>query len=87
MIWFRENIDKGLRARERVVGKVKRALCLAKERRTDVYRDFARVIVYVGMELVEEWDEMFKVMMFQREGNGNHRDIQATDEGGEEGGG
>ena len=67
-VWFGENIDKDSRARERAVGKVKRALCLAKERRTDVYRDYTRGIVYVGSEVVAKWDETLKVMMFQGEG-------------------
>jgi hypothetical protein len=67
-IWFGENIDKDARARERAVGKVKKSLCLAKERRTDVYRDFRRGIVYVGEEVVAKWDAALKMMMFRGEG-------------------
>ena len=39
-----KNIDKDARARERAVGKVKKALLLAREERTEVYRDFRRGI-------------------------------------------
>ena len=67
-IWFGENIDKDARARERAVGKVKRALFLRNERRTDVYRDYRRGIVYVGDVVVARWDETLKVMMFRGEG-------------------
>ena len=66
--WFGENMDKDERARERAVGKVKRALVMAREGRTDIYRDFRRGLVYVGDEVVAKWDEMFKVIMFQGEG-------------------
>ena len=73
-IWFGENMDKDARARERAVGKVKRALLMAKERRTDVYRDFRRGMVYVGDEVVARWDEMSKMMTFRGEG----KDIRET---------
>ena len=68
-IWFGENVVKDTRARERAVGKVKRALCMAKENRQDVYRDFRRGMVYVGDEVVAKWDEISKMMMFRGEGN------------------
>ena len=67
-IWFGENVDKDARARERAVGKVKRALMMARDGRNDVYRDFRRGVVYVGDEVVAKWDEMFKMMMFRGEG-------------------
>ena len=67
-MWFGENVDKDARARERAVGKVKRALLLAKDGRNDVYRDFRRGVVYVGDEVVAKWDEMLKMMMFRGEG-------------------
>ena len=67
-IWFGENVDKDARARERAVGKVKRALMMATDGRNDVYRDFRRGVVYVGDEVVAKWDEMFKMMMFRGEG-------------------
>ena len=67
-IWFGENIDKDARARERAVGKVKRALFLANERRNDVYRDFRRGIVYGGDEVVARWDETSKAMLFGGKG-------------------
>ena len=54
--------------RERAVGKVKRALMLSREGRTDVYRDFRRGVVYVGNEIVAKWDEERKVMTFTGEG-------------------
>jgi hypothetical protein len=73
-IWFGENMDKDARARERAVGKVKRALLMARERRTDVYRDFRRGMVYVGDEVVARWDEMSKTMTFRGEG----KDIRET---------
>ncbi len=73
-MWFGENIDKDARARERAVGKVKRALLMEREGRTDVYRDFKRGTVYVGHDLVARWDEMSKVMMFTGAGKG----IKAT---------
>ena len=37
---FGENVDKDARARERAVGKVKRALIMARDGRNDIYRDF-----------------------------------------------
>ena len=67
-LWFGENVDKDARARERAVGKVKRALLLAREGRTDVYRDFRRGMVYVGDEVVAKWDETGKMMTFRGEG-------------------
>ena len=68
-MWFGgDNVDAGARARERAVGKVKKALLLAKEERKDIYRDYRRGIVYVGDEVVAKWDEMSKVMMFRGEG-------------------
>ena len=67
-IWFGENLDKDARARERAVGKVKMALLLAKEGRTDVYRDFRRGMVYVGDEVVVKWDVTGKMMTFSGEG-------------------
>ena len=51
-MWFRDNLDAGARGRERAVGKVKEAFLLAKEERTDIYRDFRRGLVYVGDEVV-----------------------------------
>ena len=69
-LWFGENVDKDARARERAVGKVKRALLLAREGRTDVYRDFRRGMVYVGDEVVAKWDEGLKMMLFRGEGKG-----------------
>ena len=71
------------------VGKGKRALMLAGEERTDVYRDFGRGIVYVGDDVVAKWDGMSKTMKFREEGT----DIRATykklmeEEKKEEGGG
>ena len=44
-IWFGENIDKDARARERAVGKLKRALMLGKPARNDVNRDFRHGLV------------------------------------------
>ena len=67
-IWFGDNIDKDARARERAVGKVKRALIMAREGRKDVYRDFRRGTVYVGDDMVAKWDWVSKVMTFQGEG-------------------
>ena len=67
-MWFGEDMDKDSRARERAVGKVKRALDMAREARTDVYRDFRRGMVYVGDEVVAKWDEKSKMMMFRGEG-------------------
>ena len=69
-LWFGENVDKDARARERAVGKVKRALLLAREGRTDVYRDFRRGMVYVGDEVVAKSDEGLKMMLFRGEGKG-----------------
>ena len=69
-LWFGENVDKDARARERAVGKVKRALLLAREGRTDVYWDFRRGMVYVGDEVVAKWDEGLKMMLFRGEGKG-----------------
>ena len=45
--WFGDKVDKVARARERAVGKVKRALFFAREGREDVYQDFRRGMVYV----------------------------------------
>ena len=61
-------MDKNSRARERAVGKVKRALFMAREARTDVYRDFRRGTVYVRDDVVAKWDEKSKIMMFRGEG-------------------
>ena len=73
-MWFGENVDRDARARERAVGKVKRALFLASEGRKDVYRDYRRGMVYVGDELVAKWDEKSKIMMFR----GNGKEIRET---------
>jgi hypothetical protein len=73
-IWFGDNADADTRARERAVGKVKRALFLAREARTDVYRDYRRGMVYVGDEVVAKWDGMAKMMTFRGEG----REIRGT---------
>ena len=59
---------KDARARKRAVGKVKRALMLAKETQTDVCRDCRRGMVYVGDVVVARWDEMSKMMTFRGEG-------------------
>ena len=67
-IWFGENTFKDARARERAVGKVKRALLLAREGRKDVYRDFRRGLVYVGDKVVAKWDVTGKMMTFSGEG-------------------
>ena len=67
-MWFGDNVDKDARARERAVGKVKRALFLVREGREDVYGDFRRGMVYVGDEVVAKWDDMLKMMVFRREG-------------------
>ena len=69
-IWFGENVDKDTRARERAVGKVKKALCMAKQNRQDVCRDYRRGIVYVGDEVVARWNDVSKVMTFRGEGRG-----------------
>ena len=66
-IWFGENLDNDANARERAVGKVRKALCIAKEGRKDVYRDFTRGVVYVGDEEMARWDVMSKIMMFRGE--------------------
>ena len=50
------------------MGKVKRALIMAREGRKDVYRDFRRGTVYVGDEMVAKWDVVSKAMTFQGEG-------------------
>ena len=58
-------MDTDARARERAVGKVKRVLLLARETRTDVYRDYKRGRNYVGDVVVVKWDEMSKMMTFR----------------------
>ena len=67
-MWFGDNVDKDARARERVFGKIKRALFLATEGWENVYRDFKRGMVYVVDEVVAKWDEMSKMMVFRGEG-------------------
>jgi hypothetical protein len=66
--WFGDNVDKEARERERAVGKVKKALMKVREARTDVERDYRRGRVWVGRELVAQWDDMFKAMQFRGEG-------------------
>ena len=41
---------------------------MAKEGRTDVYRDYRRGMVYVGDEVVAKWDVTGKMMTFNGEG-------------------
>ena len=67
-VWFGENINRDSRERERAVGKVTKALAMAKEGRGDVHRDYQRGIVYVGQEEVAKWDAEKKVMKFDGEG-------------------
>ena len=53
---------------------MKSALFMARERRTDVCRDYRRGMVYVRDEVVAQWDEIRKVMTFRGEG----KDIKET---------
>ena len=56
-IWVNDNIEKERREKEIIVGKVKKALCLNKEGRTDVICDWRWGRVYVGRELVATWEQ------------------------------
>ena len=53
---------------ERAVGKVVKALRLAKDGRADIQRDYRQGKVYVGSVMVAKWDDMLNVMMFAGEG-------------------
>ena len=67
-IWFGDNLDKDASERARAVGKVKKALMLAKNGRSDVDRCFDQGKVWVGRELVARWDDESKRMQFRGEG-------------------
>ena len=66
-LWFSDNADKDTRDKERAVGKMKKALMLAKPNRTDVTRDYRKGTVYVENTLVAKWDDIFKVMQSKGE--------------------
>jgi hypothetical protein len=70
--WFGDNVNKDASERARAVGKVKRALMMVRDGRTDVDRDFEQGKVFVGKdgnwEIVARWDEETKRMQFRGEG-------------------
>ena len=65
-------MNKDASERARAVGKVKRALMMVRDGRTDVDRDFEQGKVFVGKdgnwEIVARWDEETKRMQFRGEG-------------------
>jgi hypothetical protein len=71
-VWFGDNVGKEASERARAVGKVKKALMMARDGRTDVDRDFEQGKVFVGKdgswELVARWDDETKRMQFRGEG-------------------
>ena len=69
-LWFGDNVDKDARERERAVGKTKKTLMKEREGRKDVERDFRRGRVWVGRELIAEWDVMSRKMKFRGTGKG-----------------
>ena len=56
-IWVNDNIEKERREKEIIVGKIKKALCMKQEGRTDVICDWRWGRVYVGRELVAKWEQ------------------------------
>ena len=70
-IWFGDNVGKHASQKARAVGKVKKALMMVRDGRSDVDRDFDQGKVWVkttaGSELVARWDEESREMQFRGE--------------------
>ena len=65
-LFVEDNVGKESRDRKEAIGKVVKALYLAKEGRTDVTRDYNKGVVWVNQEVAAKWRD--GKMIFKREG-------------------